>query len=83
MPDDKPQPPIVFSHQVIRQILDHLVSAEMLAGKADYQVMRLAFRSIGGSWERLYHGDIAELERLKTIVTAWGKLPGRRYQEEV
>ncbi len=81
--NDTPTPPIVFSHQVIRQILDHLVSAEILAGRADYQVMRLAFRTMGGSWEAVYHGDLKQLELLKTVVVAWGKMPDRRYNEEV
>ena len=70
--DDAERQPLVFANRVIRQYADHLVGDDAILLPKDYQAIRLAFRWVGGSWERLGHGDIVHNRMLSRILTVWG-----------
>ncbi len=66
-------PPLVFAHQVIKQLADHLLGGDTKVGKRGYRVIRLVFRKLGGSWYRLCMGSPRDTELLIETVRAWGK----------
>lgn len=76
--DDAPAVPLVFAERVIRQFVDHLLGGGTVRPR-DYMVMRLVFRKLGGSWDKIVHGDIEQITMLEKVVTNWGK---RRPKEE-
>jgi hypothetical protein len=80
--DDSPSPPKVFGNHVIKQIVQHMLAEDMLLNFDDYQVIRVVFRTLGGSWSQLAQGDIVHLELLKKVVTAWGQMPGREKESD-
>jgi DNA topoisomerase IB len=71
-------PPLVFANRVIRQLVDHMLGEDMTVSDEDFGTMRLTFRHMGGTWERVWGGDMDENERLKNVVVAWGQMPGRK-----
>lgn len=75
-------PPLVFSHQVIRQLVDHMVGPDFVVDEQDFLSMRLAFRQKGGSWEKFIAGDLQHNNLLKDVVVAWSKIPGRKKKQE-
>jgi hypothetical protein len=80
--DDSPSPPKVFGNHVIKQIVQHMLAEDMLLNFDDYQVIRVVFRTLGGSWSQLAQGNIVHLELLKKVVTAWGQMPGREKESD-
>jgi len=78
---DEPRP-LVFSHRVIRQLIDHMVGEDTVTDEADFLSMRLAFRQKGGSWEKLVNGDTSQNNLLKDVVVGWSKIPGRKKKPE-
>jgi hypothetical protein len=75
-----PKPPRLFANRVIRQLIDHSFSDDMVAELKDYATIRLAFRNSGGSWVGLVQGRQRDFETLKNLVSAWGQMPGRKYK---
>ena len=69
--DDFKPPPMLFANHVIRQMADHMLGQGLLLAAKDYLVVRTAFRSMGGLWDAVGDGDIAHLDKLKNVVTAW------------
>ena len=80
--DDQQKPPLVFANRIIRQFVDHLVGENTTILPQDYLVLRTVFRWCQGSWERVGHGDIVHNRLLASILTAWGAMPGRKYDVE-
>jgi len=80
--DCTPEPPLLFGNRIIKQLVDHMLGDELVVEDRDFNVMRLVFRQQGGSWERLLNGDPVQNELLKTVVTTWGKMPGRKQEPE-
>jgi len=80
--DQDEPPPLVFSHRVIRQLVDHMVGEDTVTEDSDFQAMRIAFRQRGGSWERFINGDTNHNNILKDVVVAWSKLPGHKKKQE-
>jgi DNA topoisomerase-1 len=78
---DDPRP-LIFSHRIIRQLVDHLVGAEFIVEDSDYLAMRVAFRKQGGSWEKFINGDLSANEALKNTVSSWAKVPGRKKKQD-
>jgi hypothetical protein len=78
---DEPRP-LIFSHRILRQLVDHLVGVEFVTEDSDYLAMRVAFRKQGGSWEKFINGDLKSNENLKNIVVAWAKVPGRKKKQD-
>jgi DNA topoisomerase-1 len=76
--DCTPEPPLLFANRIIRQLVDHMLSEDLITEEVDFHVMRLVFRQCGGSWEQLLNGSPVQNELLKTVVTTWGKMPGRK-----
>ncbi len=76
--NDRPDPPRVFANRVIRQMIDHMLSEDMIAEPDDYITMRTAFRSSGGSWVGIGDGDVEQFDKLKKFVAAWGQMPQRK-----
>lgn len=74
---DQASPPKIFAHHVIKQMVSHLLAEDMVIEPRDYHAMRVTFRWLGGSWDKLGAGDIVMLELLKQVVTAWGQMDGR------
>jgi hypothetical protein len=73
-------PPLVFAHQVIKQLVVHLV-ADAKIGKRGYRVVRLVFRKLGGSWFRLCMGSPTDTELLIQAVRAWGNAKSQQRQQ--
>lgn len=82
MNTDQESHPRQFANHVLRQIVTHLAAEDMIVTKEDYIAMRVAFRSLGGSWVEIAFGNIVHLELLKKIVTAWSQEPGRKTESD-
>lgn len=71
--------PKVFANQVIQLLVKHSLSAGRDISDEDYMAMRVAYRNMGGSWQALSQGDKAQTALLKSVVEAWGGLPGQHF----
>lgn len=71
--------PIIFANRVLQQLIEHSFGSDLVVEPEDYTALRVVFRNTGGNWERLWHGDITQLNLLNKIVVAWGKLPDRKH----
>jgi hypothetical protein len=80
--DETTKQPKVFANKVIRQIITHMVAEDMIISPEDYMQIRVVFRNCGGSWDQLGLGDIHQVELLKTIITSWGQMPGRKKESD-
>jgi hypothetical protein len=69
--------PLVFANRLIKQLVSNLFIENLEILPKDYVVIRVAFRGAGGSWEKLWYGDPAEVDRLKSIIQVWAKQPDR------
>jgi len=74
--------PKVFANKVLCQLIHHMVDENMVIEPRDYIALRKVFRRCGGSWEKLGEGDQVQIELLKTIVTSWGQMPGRKKESD-
>jgi hypothetical protein len=80
--DDAVWAPKVFANKVIFMFVQHVLAEDMVVEQKDYQTIRLVFRWAGGSWDALANGDVAMLELLQKIITAWGKMPERKHESD-
>lgn len=76
--DSTPELPLLFANRVIRQLVDHMVSGDMVLEDPDFDVLRKVFRQCGGIWEKFLNGDPLHNELLKTVVTVWSQMPGHK-----
>jgi hypothetical protein len=76
--NDTEKPPRQFANQVLKQVIQHLLTDDMVVEANDYASIRVTFRKLGGSWFDLSQGDITQIDLLKKVVTAWGALPNRK-----
>lgn len=83
MDDDDRRPPLLFANRLIRMMVDHAGSEDMIILPDDYTVIRLLFRRAKGSWEKVSLGDVHHTRTLHTIVTAWSKMPERKRRTEM
>lgn len=68
--DDRP--PLVFANRVIRRFVDNLYSDKVMVLPKDFTVMRVVFRKMGGSWEKVSQGDIEQCKLIVQVVRTWG-----------
>ena len=80
--DPEVNPPLVFSHRIIRQLVDHLLGEDFVTEDVDFKSIRLVFRERGGSWEKFMNGDMKHNKLLEDVVSAWAQLPGRKQKQE-
>lgn len=80
--DPPKKPPIVFANRVIRMLVDHLVDETVIIQPKDYIMMRVVFRKLKGSWQRLQAGDIMMARLMAQIAVSWGNMPGREKETE-
>ncbi len=80
--DDREIPPRQFANRVLKQVIQHMLSEDLVIALDDYMAMRVAFRKCGGSWFEVSQGNIVHLELLKKVVTAWGNMPGRKTTQD-
>lgn len=80
--DDAVWTPRVFANKVILQFVQHILAEDMIVEPDDYMVIRLVFKRCGGEWDALANGDVAMLELLQKIISAWGKMPGRKHDSD-
>lgn len=80
--DQDVSPPLIFSHRIIRQLVDHLIGEDVITEDQDFLSLRMVFKSRGGSWEKFLNGDIQQNKLLQDIVSAWAQLPGRKRKQE-
>jgi hypothetical protein len=73
--NDGPKPPKIFANKVIKQLIEHLFADDFKVKSADYESIRVVFRSLGGSWDQLGLGDIKQLDLLTKVITGWSQLP--------
>jgi hypothetical protein len=78
--DDVAWAPKVFANKVILQFVQHILAEDMVIEPEDYLTLRLVFRWAGGSWDELANGNIVMLELLQKLISAWGKMPGRKHE---
>lgn len=78
----KTSKPKVFANKVIKQMIEHILSEDMVVRLRDYLALRSVFRQCGGSWEKLVDGDQIHIELLKRIITEWGQMPGRKEKSD-
>ena len=74
--------PKIFSNHVISQLVNHVWGEDTTMQYDDYMAMRVAFRHKGGSWIAVADGDLSQMDTLRDIVKAWGKMPGRKEESE-
>lgn len=70
--DDK-KPPLEFANRVIRRFVDNLYGDDVGVMPQDYTAMRVVFRKLGGSWEKVSQGDINHCRKIVQVVQGWGK----------
>jgi hypothetical protein len=75
--DELPQ---IFANRIIAQLIEHMVSSDIVLTAKNFAGIRVTFRKLGGSWAELCAGDLANMELLKTVVVSWGK--ARKVEEE-
>jgi len=80
--DPETNPPLIFSHRIIRQLVDHLLGEDFITEDIDFESIRLVFRQKGGSWEGFMNGDMKNNKLLEDIVSAWAQLPNRKKKQE-
>lgn len=80
--DCQPDPPLLFANRIIRQLVDHMASSDLVIEEADFNNLRSVFRRCQGSWEKVLSGDPVHTELLKTIVSTWTQLPERKQDME-
>lgn len=80
--DCQPDPPLLFANRIIRQFVDHMGGGDLVMEEPDFQAVRILFRRLGGAWEKVLGGDMADMDRLKKVITAWSTLPGRKKDQE-
>ena len=61
-----------FANRIIKQFIDHLLGGEPEPKDWDLSLIRVVFRSLGGSWQAIYGGDIDQTTLLEKVVTNWG-----------
>lgn len=71
--DDSKDTPKVFANRMIRMLVDHSMGADTNIPPNDYLVMRVAFRNMKGSWEKISLGDPRHIAMLKQVVTTWSQ----------
>jgi hypothetical protein len=80
--NDREAPPKQFANNVLQQVASHMLADDIVVEPDDFMAMRVAFRSLGGTWTEVASGNIVHLELLKKVVTAWGNMPGRKHRSE-
>lgn len=78
----QPDPPLLFANRIIRQLVDHMASSDLVIDESDFNNLRSVFRRCQGSWEKLLSGDPVHTELLKLIVSTWTQLPERKQDME-
>lgn len=73
--DSQKEPPLIFANKVIRQIADHLLGSDVILSPKDFSVLRVVYRRLGGTWEKLIGGDLKSLKILEDVIIRWGKSP--------
>lgn len=77
-----PVPPSQLANRVIKQMIEHLFTDDLLVEKQDYLAIRTVYRSLGGTWEAFIDGDNVQINRLSQVIAAWGQMPGRKKQSD-
>lgn len=80
---DEEKVPRVFANHVLKQMVQHMFGDDLIVERDDFLSLRIVFRRCGGTWTSILGGDLKQIELLKTLVTAWGNMPGRKHQSEV
>lgn len=80
MDDSKPLP-VIFANRVIRQMVLNQAGPDLV--DADYQVIRLVFRQLGGLWEPVFHGDMVPTRLLVLVVSNWVRMYAKSRAEPV
>jgi len=62
--------------------VDNFFGDETMVLPEDFTVMRVIFRKLGGSWEKLSQGDITQLHLMTQIINSWGNLKGKSRKVE-
>ena len=74
MDEDNKDVSVDFANLIIDEFVDHIFGKTVKKPKfGDYATIRLTFRSMGGSWYDLCHGDLQSVTQLHDIVEHWGK----------
>lgn len=81
--NDTPKPPKIFANRVIKQLIQHMFADSFKIKAEDYDMIRVAFRNLGGRWEAFYLGDPKQLERLQTVIKAWASVPRDKKGEDL
>jgi hypothetical protein len=81
--DCTPDPPLLFANRIIRQLVDHMISDDIMLEDPDFDVLRKVFRQCGGVWEKFLNGDPLHNELLKTVVTVWSQMPGHEPKKDM
>jgi len=81
--NDRPKQPSIFANKVIRQLVEHLFADGFKIKADDYAAIRVVFRSLGGSWDQLGLGSMAQMDLLTKVVTGWSKLPHEKKSDRV
>jgi hypothetical protein len=80
--DDTAWAPRLFANKVIFQFVQHILAEDMVVDPEDFLAIRVVFRWCGGSWAALADGDVVMLELIQKIVSAWGKMDGRKHESD-
>jgi hypothetical protein len=76
------KPPLEFANRVVRRFVDNFFGDETMVLPQDFTAMRVVFRKLGGSWEKLFQGDIVQLQLMTQIIQSWGNLKGKNRKVE-
>ena len=63
--------------------MDNLDGDETQVIPQDYTAMRVVFRKLGGSWEKLSDGDVQHNQLIVRVIQAWGNAQSKGRKTEV
>lgn len=76
------KPPLEFANRVVRRFVDNFFGDDTMVLPQDFTLMRVVFRKLGGSWEKLSQGDIIQLHLMIQTVQSWGNMKGKSRKVE-
>lgn len=70
--DDSKPPPLAFANEVIELLAQHLLGEDAELDAKAFQLIRIVFRKLGGSWFEVCSGSPKHTNLLIECVKAWG-----------
>jgi len=68
MPALTPQWPTRADHRFMLKLTSMVLSGKILPRPSEFDRVGRVFSKAGGSWKRIFHGSVEDIELLKTVL---------------